>query len=92
MTHRGARHRQNHAAEFPARPLRADHRTGAARVGQHFQLHRPGHARRRAAPPFRSATPNPNTAEGIRGRHTAIATEQVHHRPGALSRVVLPVK
>lgn len=35
---------------------------------------------------------NPNTAEGIRGRQTAIATEQVHHRPGALSRLVLPVK
>lgn len=35
---------------------------------------------------------NPNTAEGIRGSQTAIATEQVHHRPGALSRIVLPVR
>jgi predicted acyl esterase len=35
---------------------------------------------------------NPNTAEGIRGAKTAIATEQVHHRPSALSRIVLPVK
>jgi hypothetical protein len=35
---------------------------------------------------------NPNTAEGIFGRKTAIATEQVHHQPGALSRIVLPVK
>lgn len=34
---------------------------------------------------------NPNTAEGIFGKQTAIATEQVHHRPGALSRIVLPV-
>lgn len=34
---------------------------------------------------------NPNTAEGIFGNKTAIATEQVHHRPGALSRIVLPV-
>lgn len=34
---------------------------------------------------------NPNTAEGIFGSKTAIATEQVHHRPGALSRIVLPV-
>ena len=34
---------------------------------------------------------NPNTAEGIFGRQTAIATEQVHHRPDALSRIVLPV-
>jgi uncharacterized protein len=35
---------------------------------------------------------NPNTAEGITGSKTAIATEQVHHKPGALSRIVLPVK
>lgn len=35
---------------------------------------------------------NPNTAEGIFNAKTAIATEQVHHRPGALSRIVLPVK
>lgn len=35
---------------------------------------------------------NPNTAEGISSRKTAIATEQVHHRPGALSCIVLPVK
>jgi putative CocE/NonD family hydrolase len=34
---------------------------------------------------------NPNTAEGIFGKQTAIATEQVHHKPGALSRIVLPV-
>jgi uncharacterized protein len=34
---------------------------------------------------------NPNTAEGIFSNKTAIATEQVHHRPGALSRIVLPV-
>jgi predicted acyl esterase len=35
---------------------------------------------------------NPNTADGIFGGKTAIATEQVHHRPGALSRVILPVR
>ena len=35
---------------------------------------------------------NPNTAEGITSSKTAIATEQVHHKPGALSRIVLPVK
>jgi uncharacterized protein len=35
---------------------------------------------------------NPNTAEGIFGNKTAIATEQVHHKTGALSRIVLPVK
>lgn len=34
---------------------------------------------------------NPNTAEGIFGAKTAIATERVHHRPGVLSRIVLPV-
>ena len=34
---------------------------------------------------------NPNTAEGIFGKQTAIATEQVHHHPGAPSRIVLPV-
>lgn len=34
---------------------------------------------------------NPNTDAGIFGNKTAIATEQVHHRPGALSRIVLPV-
>jgi putative CocE/NonD family hydrolase len=33
---------------------------------------------------------NPNTGEGPFGRNTAVATEQVHHKPGALSRVVLP--
>lgn len=33
---------------------------------------------------------NPNTGEGPFGSRTAIATEQVHHRPGALSRIVLP--
>ncbi len=35
---------------------------------------------------------NPNTAEGIVGRKTAIATEQVYHTPAALSRVILPVQ
>jgi putative CocE/NonD family hydrolase len=35
---------------------------------------------------------NPNTAEGITSSKTTIATEQVHHKPGALSRLVLPVK
>jgi hypothetical protein len=35
---------------------------------------------------------NPNTAEDITSSKTAIATEQVHHRMGALSRIVLPVK
>ena len=35
---------------------------------------------------------NPNTAEGPFGGRTAIATEQVHHKPGALSRVILPVR
>ena len=35
---------------------------------------------------------NPNTAEGIFGSQTAIATGQVHHKPGALSHIVLPVK
>lgn len=35
---------------------------------------------------------NPNTAEGIFGGKTAIATEQVHHKPAALSRVILPVQ
>ena len=35
---------------------------------------------------------NPNTAEGIFSSKTALATEQVHHKPGALSRIVLPVK
>jgi len=32
-----------------------------------------------------------STAEGIFGKQTAIATEQAHHRPGALSRSLLPV-
>ena len=35
---------------------------------------------------------NPNTAEGIFTNKTTIATEQVHHKTGALSRIVLPVK
>lgn len=35
---------------------------------------------------------NPNTAEGIRSSQTAIATEQVHHKPGALSHLILPVR
>ena len=34
---------------------------------------------------------NPNTAAGIFGSQTAIATEQVHHRPGALSQLILPL-
>jgi len=34
---------------------------------------------------------NPNTADGIFAAKTAIATEQVHHRPGALSRIILPI-
>lgn len=34
---------------------------------------------------------NPNTREGIFGSQTAVATEQVHHRPGALSRLILPI-
>ncbi len=33
---------------------------------------------------------NSNTGEGPAGSRTAIATESVHHRPGALSRIVLP--
>lgn len=35
---------------------------------------------------------NPNTAEGIRGGGTAIATEQVHHSPAAASCIILPLK
>ena len=35
---------------------------------------------------------NSNTDEGITSSKTTIATEQVHHKPGALSRIVLPVK
>ncbi len=35
---------------------------------------------------------NPNTAEGISSSKIAIATEQVHHKPGALSHLVLPVR
>lgn len=35
---------------------------------------------------------NPNTREGIFGSQSAVATEQVHHRPGALSRLILPLK
>ncbi len=34
---------------------------------------------------------NPNTSEGIFGSKTVVATEQVHHRPKALSRLLLPV-
>ena len=34
---------------------------------------------------------NPNTREGIFSSQTAIATEQVHHRPDALSRLILPI-
>jgi hypothetical protein len=35
---------------------------------------------------------NPNTAAGIFSEHTAIATEQVYHKPGSLSCIVLPLK
>ena len=35
---------------------------------------------------------NPNTGEGPFGGRTAVATEHVHHRPGALSRIVLPIQ
>ena len=35
---------------------------------------------------------NSTTAEGITSSKTAIATAQVHHKPGALSCIVLPVK
>lgn len=34
---------------------------------------------------------NPNTAAGIFGSETAVATEQVHHHPAAASRLILPV-
>lgn len=34
---------------------------------------------------------NPNTAAGITDCKTAIATEQVHHRPAAMSRIILPI-
>jgi putative CocE/NonD family hydrolase len=35
---------------------------------------------------------NPNTGEGPFGSKTAVATEKVHHSPGALSRLVLPCR
>ena len=35
---------------------------------------------------------NPNTGEGPFGSGTAISTEKVHHKPGALSRIVLPCR
>ena len=35
---------------------------------------------------------NPNTDEGIFGSRTAVARESVHHRPGALSRLILPIR
>ena len=35
---------------------------------------------------------NPNTAAGIFGSETVVATEAGHHGPGALSRIVLPVR
>jgi putative CocE/NonD family hydrolase len=35
---------------------------------------------------------NPNTAEGIFSNKTAIANEQVHHKPGALSHIILPTQ
>ena len=35
---------------------------------------------------------NPNTAEGIRGAGTAVATERVHHGPGTPSCIILPVR
>lgn len=34
---------------------------------------------------------NPNTAEGIFGSKTQVATEKVHHQPGSASRLILPV-
>jgi hypothetical protein len=34
---------------------------------------------------------NPNTKEGIFGNTAAVATEQIHHRPEALSRLILPI-
>jgi putative CocE/NonD family hydrolase len=34
---------------------------------------------------------NPNTVDGITGSATAIASEQVHHKPGTLSHILLPV-
>lgn len=39
-----------------------------------------------------SAIANPNTGVGIFGVKTAISTEQMHHKPGLLSRIVLPVR
>lgn len=38
------------------------------------------------------AIANPNTGEGIFGVKTAISTEQMHHKPGLLSRIVPPVR
>lgn len=35
---------------------------------------------------------NSNTADGIFGKETAVAAEQVHHSPGALSRLILPLQ
>jgi putative CocE/NonD family hydrolase len=35
---------------------------------------------------------NPNTGEGPFGSRTAVSTESVHHKPGALSRIVLPCR
>ncbi|MFO0818422.1 MAG: CocE/NonD family hydrolase [Pirellulales bacterium] len=35
---------------------------------------------------------NPNTAEGIFSGKTAVANEQVHHQPDALSQLILPLK
>jgi putative CocE/NonD family hydrolase len=35
---------------------------------------------------------NPNTAAGIFGTETAVATQKVHHGPEDWSRLVLPVK
>jgi hypothetical protein len=35
---------------------------------------------------------NPNTGKGPFGSGTAISTEKVHHKPGALSRIVLPCR
>lgn len=34
---------------------------------------------------------NPNTAEGIFGKSTAVATESVYHSPARASRIILPV-
>ena len=34
---------------------------------------------------------NPNTAEGVFGKSTAVATESVYHTPARPSRIILPI-